>query len=1265
MKIIGFGGGSKGGSSGGGISEDADNLASVQNARIVDLIGEGEIEGLVSGEQSIFLDGTPLRNNDGTYNFKNVVWDFRTGTQAQSAMPAFNEVASEVQVATKVYHGTPVVRAITQANVSAVVVTVSLSGLTYTDNSGGIHGSTVEYAIDVSYGSGAYAQVGSYTITGKTRSTYYKSTRIEVSGVTPISIRVRRITDDSTSSLLINDLYFSTYSVISSYRLNYPNSALAGLQVDARYFDHVPTRSYHVKGMRVRVPANYNPLTRVYTGTWDGTWKIAYTNNPAWCFLDLVTSTRYGLGKRISLAQLDKWALYTIAQYCDQFVPTGYTSNTAVSLNGSQISTSAGTAWIASALGGSIAQSYGATKLYEPRFTLNCVLNTREDAYKVLNNLASVFRGMIYWGTGGAVGFSQDAPAKPQFLYNSANVIDGRFTYAGSAKAHRHTVALVSWNDPAQNFRQVVEYVEDAEGIARYGINQTEVVAFGCTSQGQARRYGLWLLYTERLQTEVCTFQVSLDSLYVRPGMTCQIADPNRAGKRMGGRFVSATTTSAELDAPVVFDASMSYTMSVVDPTNGVLTRTLVSQTGSHASVSWLSPLPSAPAPGTIFVLSATNLTPQTFRVISVKDLSKNTFEIAALEQNDSKYNAVELGLHLDIPPTTSIDLTPVAPTNLVVVENSYRPTRNGQTVTSMEISWTGSSAASTAGYIVTTYLEGQPKSYAMQTACSMDISGIVAGSYSVQVVTVNALGIQSAPATATITLTGLDTTPPGDVGGLTCVIDPASGVILNWNLVDSYVAYYEVRRGASWGTSSLVNQVSATSLNCGYAPKGVNTYWIKAVDNSGNYSVNATSVSITVQGANPPVVYARLSGASMLLSWGVQHGSFNTSDYEVRYGPSFAGSTHLAFVGGTSYATPVDFGGSRTFWVVARDGAGNVGNEGSTQITITPPSTPTITSQVIDNNVLLYWTDCTQSLPIDTYEIRRGTSWVTAEPIGTKSGLFTTIFETVAATYTYWVAGIDSAGNIGTPGRLTVPVNAPPDYILKYDYFSIFNGTLNNAVMVGANLTFPINTSETFSQHFTTNGWGSASDQIAAGYPVYVQPTPASGYYEEVIDYGTTLPNIGISVYPTYSIVSGSPSVSTTISVSNTSESGPWTDYPNTNVVYAAGFRWVKVRITATSSDGKGVVQMSALEFKLATKLKNDGGTATVSAGDSGGTTVNFNVPFIDVTSITLTPQGTSPRTAIFDFSWAPNETHFKVLMFDSSGARVSGSVSWSVKGY
>lgn len=1809
------------------MNESKDSLRSKATLSILDLLGEGPIGGLVSGLKSVYLNNTPVENQNGTKNFQGVSWDIRGGTNEQPVMPGYgNYIESPYSVSAQVKTTTPYTFSVSRSDADAVRVIVNIPSLTTTNgDNGDITGATVQYKFEVSTNNGAtwsdqyadyaWPETGSWaveaghltanapsaayygvratiqaistvieigsvtvqpqefngstwqnlggpvnlkisyvsswdengyyysptgdsytvesiynkvrfvqtarqgdggyvdqskllskaatttcTISGKSRSRYQRNHVLRVTPGSNTRIRMTRITADSTSALLQDDLYLDSYAEIVSLNMVYPNSALFGIRVDSEQFGgSIPSRSYLVDGLYIRVPTNYNPTTRTYSGVWNGTFKYAISNNPAWVMFDVLTHRRYGLGNFISDSQVDKATLYTIGRYCDELVPDGF----------------------------------GGT---EPRFTLNTVVANSSESYKLVSDIASVFRGMGFWD-GGMVNFMQDAPADPTMLYTAANVIDGEFSYSGSARKDRHSVVHVTWNDPQDNYKQRVEYVEDAELVALYGVRKIDTLAFGCTSRGQATRVGKWILYTEKFESDLISFRVGLDSAFVMPGNIIKIHDPNRAGRRSAGRLVSSTSTSATLDNPATITGPT--TISIMMPDGSFADRQLFQSSGTHSTVTWSAPLTQTPVANAVWMMSEPNLEPVLARVIGVSQgQNASEFDIAALEHNPTKFNAIEQGWALQDRKTSIIDATFVqTPAQLYVTEVRYKAAP-GVFANKLMIFWYGDSTQYEVAYRgVSAGNASNWTTVRVSDGLSYEVPNVAVGAYEVSVVGINPLGKRSGSATGTYTVVGkltppsnvsqffavpnaqgielswvpiadedvkayevrtctvagqsweaatklietplttyqvppaasgtyqwlikaIDTTgnysatatrvsvttaAPGtvtptyaysladivvswgaatagslpikhyivkrgatwatavDVGTTTdlsyktrvtwtttqlmwvAAVDIAGSVgtatsvsavfepltaptlsnsqkgtnyILEWTTLTSslpisayevrygssfangvkigtingnqltipitwlgsrtfWVAgidlngnvgpagsraltvlaprapanfgatynqsqitiswadsaetlpidFYEVRRGADWDIGTLVGKaytntlnlevswaesatfnIRATDVNGNQGPVGTyintisvpgtvsvahqfkdgnailtwaapstgtlpirhyevregatwetgslvgitsdrlysipvnwtssKTFFVAAVDTAGNVGPAGSRVVTFVKYDAPTSLTATISQANVTLSWqsaangsldisyyDIRHGNdwdtgevigkantttitlpitwlddrklsvaavdtnkqFGTPtstivsvsapgapsvasavvvakaeltwtkpsstlplrEYEIRHGASWAAGTVVATTLSTAYRAPVEWLGSRTYWIAARDVNGNVGTAGSTAVSVTAPTAPTasgsfaldvfklnwteptstlpieeyeirhgsswaagtvlgrvkgttistkaqwvgsrtwwvaaidvngntgtpaqqsftisaapapaITQQVVDNNVLLYWSQVQGTLPTETYEIRRGSVWATATDIGRKAGGFTTIFETVAGTYTYMIAAVDTAGNVGTPGTISLTVNQPPDYILRAneDLISATDpgtGTKVNMYFdVDGSYIMPVNTSETFEQHFTTRAWASPDNQISAGYPIYAQPALSPGYYEETIDYGTLLGGTRISVLATGETISGNPTISTDISVST--DGVTYTTYAGLSSVFAGNFRYARVRLTVTGGLTT-LYRLTRLNVTLDAKIKNDTGNATTVIG-------------------------------------------------------------------
>ena len=873
--IIGAGGGGKGG---GGASarvaqEAPDSLRSKAYARVVDLISEGEIEGLVDGLQSVYLDDTPIQNADGTTNFSGVTLETRDGTQQQSYVPGFSSVENEVPVGVEIKASQPVVRSITDPDVDAVRIKVSVGQLTNQDTTNGdLNGSAVSFSIDRQVSGGGFVEVINDTISGKTTTKYQRSYYVPLTGNGPWEIRVRRVTADSTSSAIQNKTYLDSYTEVVESKLRYPNSALVALRVDASQFSAIPRRSYDMKLLRVRVPVNYDPGTRTYSGVWNGNFKIAWTDNPAWCFYDLVTSTRYGLGGYIPESQVDKWALYRVAQYCDQLVPNG--------------------------LGG-----------FEPRFTCNLYLQTREQAYKVVQDMASIFRGMVYW-SGGAITVTQDAPSDAVYQFAPGNVVDGEFAYQGSSAKARHTVALVTWNDPDDFYRQKVEYVEDAAGIARYGIVQSDVVALGCTARGQAHRVGKWLLFSEQSESEIVTFRTGLEGAVVRPGDIIKVADPVRGGMRLGGRIAAATASTVTLDQEL--PADLPWRLAVVLP-NGTVEERLVGPV-SGRTLTVTIPFSSVPQVDAIWMLASSIIEPQLFRVVSVAERDPGVHEVTALAHNPSKYAAIEEGLALQPRSITVLSDIPPPPTGLAMQESLYRVKDQAQVL--VQVSWTEVQTA-IAYRLSYRVAGGNFVSLPLTSANYAEIRDAQEGQYEFSLRAIGITRKESIPATLSATVLG-KTLPPSDVTGFT-VQRRVSDLMIAWDeLQDADLSGYEVRVGTGWDDAQLVAKTSGTQMLHDQSAAGQYPYHIRAIDTSGNYSAHVTTFVLNLLAPSTVRQFDVVQSANRLEFRWQPNPEPEVVGYELREGAAWDASLFVAEVKSTSYTLPSGFDGERKFWIKA-----------------------------------------------------------------------------------------------------------------------------------------------------------------------------------------------------------------------------------------------------------------------------------------------------------------------------------------------------------
>ncbi len=1230
------GGGKAGGGAGGAPSEDPDSLRSRQYARVLDLLSEGPIVGLVDGLKSVYLDETPFQNADGSYNFKGVTVATRTGEQVQGYIPGMDEVESEIAVSTEVTAGASVTRSIS-GDVDALRITVSVPQLTFQDpDTGNLTGSSVQLAVDVNNNGGGFVQVAQDTISGKCTSRYQRSWRIPLPAPGPWDVRVRRITADSTQVNLQNKTWWDSYTRLTEAKLSYPNSALAAIAMDASQFSSVPTRGYDVKLRIISVPNNYDPVTRSYSGAWDGNFIQAWSDNPAWVFYDLLTNARYGLGQFIDAAQIDKWSLYTIAQYCDELVPDGFGGN-------------------------------------EPRFTCNLYLQTRQEAFTVLQQLASVFRGMTFWQDGQVVAV-QDAPADVMALFTPANVVGGAFNYQGAGTKARHTVALIAWNDPSDHYRQAIEYVSDDAGIARFGVIETQVVAIGCTSRGQAHRLGRWLLYSERLESETVSFAAALDAAPLVPGAIIQVQDPYRSGQRFGGRVLEATTSSLTIDNPITLADGETYSVSVILPDGSIASADVTNAAGTASVLTLAVPLPVVPLTGAVWVVAASNLAPTTWRVLNIRSTDGMTVEVLALAHNPSKYGFIEQGLLLETPPVTVLDPNgvPALPINLTAVESLYRA-GPGTIATRLSCGWEPVVLAK--DYAVELRGIGNntgSSSVQRVSSAGIDFAPVAPGDYSLYVRGISGLGVTGPRARLDFTVYGLSL-PPADVVGFAWQTE-GYGTRLRWTAnTELDLAGYELRIGASWDTATPIATVAATTYFWQVQQTGTLTVWIAALDTTGHRSTNPVALAVTITAPDAPAVTWALDAADELLSWTIPAAQFAIDRYEVRYGDAWATATMVDRIKSTALRRRVDYGGNRTWWVAAIDVAGNIGTPGSVGVTVNPlGQVQSPLAEVVDNNVLLRWRPPNSGLllgvlPVDHYLVRKGATWASGDPTQDLqvSATFATIFEQASGLYTYWIAPVDTAGTVGTPRAISATVAQPPDYVLRTVISDDFTtGAPDNVLVVDADtLLAPVDPAQTWQGHFTANSWTAPQDQITAGYPVYLQPVPVGGTYQQEFDYGAVLPSTVATVAFTAQTVAGAPVVLTLIEW-RASTTDAWSAAPlGAMQALLINVRYLRITLSV-DGDGHDITEINGLTLKLSNKLRTDSGRGTITTA-STGVYVPFNVSFIDADTPLVQPEGTTPLLPVVDFADVPNPIGFTVYLYTTAGVKTTGSFSWTARGY
>ena len=782
-------------------TEQPDDLQSVAKAKILIALGEGEFSGQLTGKD-IYLDGTALENTDGSHNFSGVAWEFRSGTQAQNYIQGIPGTENEISVGTEVSSATAWTRTFTNTQLSAVRLRLKWPSLFKQEDNGDLVGYSINYAIDLQTDGGTWQTVLNTSATGKTTSGYERSHRIDLpqAGST-WTIRLRKISADANSAKIGDTMTLQSFTEVIDAKLRYPNTALLYIEFDSSQFNgSIPQISCEPRGRVIRVPDNYNPETRTYSGTWQGAFKWAWTDNPAWIFYDLVITDRFGLGNRLTAANIDKWTLYQVSQYCDQPVPDGKGGN--------------GT---------------------EPRYTCNVYVQERNDAYTVLRDFAAIFRGMTYWGGDQIVALA-DMPRDVDYAYTRANVIDGRFTYSSSTTKTRYTTALVSWSDPGNAYADAMEPVFEQPLVARYGFNQLEMTAIGCTRQSEANRKGRWGILTNN-KDRVVSFDVGLDGNIPQPGYIIAVSDELLSGKVMGGRISAVNGRVIKLDR--VADAAAGDRLILNLPSGASQSRTIQAVNGESVTVTTAySETPQAEA---VWVVESDELYAQQYRVVSVSDNNDGTFSITGAWHDPDKYARIDTGAIIDQRPVSVIPPGNQSPPANIVI-SSFSVVQQNISVETMRVSW--DQAQNAIAYEAQWRRnDGNWVNVPRSSTNSFDVSGIYAGRYLVRVRAINAAEISSGWGySEEKTLTGKVGNPPKPVGFATTPIN--WGIRLNWgfpaNTGDTLKTEIQYTANSDFSNPLLLSDVPYPSAE--YTQLGLKAgqeFWYRAqlVDRTGNES--------------------------------------------------------------------------------------------------------------------------------------------------------------------------------------------------------------------------------------------------------------------------------------------------------------------------------------------------------------------------------------------------------------------------------------------
>lgn len=793
--------------------EADDTVNSRAMAAILDLLGEGVIGGLVNGARSIFIDDLPIVNEDGSSNFSGITWDFRDGSQDQTPMSGFDfvETPKSVNIQLKKTHYVTV--SIDNDEADRVRVIMKFPSLRSIDKkTGDTNGTTVEYKFQIANGDSTFVDVVAegeksvgIKLTAKKTGVYYRSYELKLPKPgRAYKVRVVRITDDNSSQYLYNDTWVDSIGEIVDTPMNYPNSVLVGLKVNSEQFGStMPSRSYLVRGLKIRVPSNYNESSNTYVGVWDGTFKLLSSSNPAWILFDLLTNERYGLGQFVSESMIDLGQLYQIGRYCDEEVDDGF--------------------------GGK-----------EKRFAINTQITSRQDAYRLIQDIAGAFRGMVFWA-GGMVNIMQDSPSDPVMMFTNSNVKDGLFTYKGSARKDRPSVALVTYNNKEDGYKQNIEYVEDQDAMRRYGERKTEVVAFGCTSRGQAHRVGLWLLYTARMESDVITFTAGLDASFLMPGETVLIQNKYRAGKRNSGRIVAFTKNSVTLDAPVSLAKGGCF-IRILNQEGKIVERDVLETGENITKVTFSKALSSAETPvlNGVWTITEPDLEPMRVRIVNIaQGETPGSFDITAVENNPSKYEAIDNGATLIPQNTTVLDPTYSKPSNLQITEGTYLSSPGNLSV-KLTATWEGKSPEYWISWRRSDENNVSNWQSARVTEEQYEIVNVAEnGRYDFQLYAVSFNGKKTEIISTVYQVLGT-MTPPDAPTSLTAVGDYRN-VILNWVNPDSvdldHINVYASQTNNLDTAKLIAESASTTFTHAGLGDSETWYYWVRASNKRGMLS--------------------------------------------------------------------------------------------------------------------------------------------------------------------------------------------------------------------------------------------------------------------------------------------------------------------------------------------------------------------------------------------------------------------------------------------
>lgn len=1161
-------------------------------------------------------------NGQAISNFPDVTVETRLGLLDQEPIPFFDDTVVEHALSLVVTQASPVIYAVPGSEYDALQIEVSfVNGLGRWDDYGELVSHSCQFQVQYAvHNSTSWITLADITATEASSTAKRYTCRVDNLAHQLYDVRIVRITEESDEVRTLDDLYLTACREIAYDDFEYPCEVLIGLKGLA---------TEKLSGSFTFRCKTHGKLLRVYR---DGAWYTEVSHSPAWLAFDALT-----------MPVLDNSGTPVYYRGYDPATPLLAHFRELADYNALQVPDGVGNT--------------------EDLLTWNGLFDSQQTMWDATLNLLATGRATPYW-MGNQIRLAIDQPVDPSAMFSVGNIIMDSFSESWLNMDNRAGRVEVDFLNLEKNLARDKKTVVSQAAPSSWGAARMPLQ--GCIRESELIRRCHYHLNTTRLLTRTASFTADVDALPVVLGSVIRVQhDVMEVGK--GGRLLAATDTTVTLDQLMEdLDPYATYQVELVTAT-GMQTRTMISHEqveingAPYSRITVSSPYNPVPPVYTVYAFGTPDTIVKPWRVVDITPAGDLKQTLGLAEYNDTIYNSdYDLPVLSTPSYSTAVLFPPV--TDLLVTERLVK--RQDGTIDDLLIVSFSPPLSGPFSRAEIWLSEGGATPYrATESSLGSELKitckeGIEYRVYARTVnIAGNIAGLDESPQAVILTV-GKDGLP-GNCSNLLPEIT-RQGVRCSWSgVTDVDLDHYRLQLGAVWSVGTLLEKTVDTTSRVYLLPPGVNTLMVKAVDTTVHESALAATTQVTIAAPAQPLVTHLIVGSDCIVSWSDATSSYALRQYELRHGDDWYTGEHIAMITAQTIKLPVTWSGTRRIMVAATDINNQTGAPGVTTIGIAAPGQVTVTARTIDNLVLLSWSESVSQLPIKHYQVQRG-----SDIIGTLSGRFTTWFESSAGNITFTVTAVDSAGNVGVPASITVNVTAPPSYALLYDYDTPFTvGSASNCLAVTGHLLAPVNTSETFAGHFTSRSWDGPQDQIDAGYPLYLQPTPLTGYYEETVDYGQVIDSNMVTLAMTAATVSGTVTVTPTISVKKLLTDA-WTDYVDVWQIFAADFQYIKIRLDFAVTGGIGLMDISRLNLLLAMKEITDGGRVYLNAADADGTWIPFNKAFLDVQSITHGAEGSTPMYVGHTLEDVPNPTGFRMFGWDTAGTRKSGWVSWGAKG-